>query len=389
MFLHMLRYRIKQIIRTKWLIGWTLLFPLILATAFNAGFGNLIRQDYQDRDPIPVTLITDQQNSIFTKVVDSLARETAKESDSNPLFELVQADSLDKARQLLKEGKVKGIFVEESEQDLRLEVSENGMDQTVLSEFLRTYQNNTELVTDIIRQAGDPDKVDLDKIKEILAADDALQKVTFKDDPVSSNMEYYYSLLAMASLFASWISSFLLSDIIANQSPRGLRFECSPASKLMAVVTSAFAGTAVQFVSNLLLVLYIEKVLGLSFHVPIGYILLVTTLGAAVGINCGIAISVLTNGNQNLCVAIGLAFTMICSFLSGLMVSSMRQIVETHIPLLNRINPSAVMADALYSAGTYGIGKRYWFNVLILMIMLILLTAFSGIKLARSNYDSI
>ena len=52
MFWHMLHYRIKQIVRTKWLIGWTLLFPLILATAFNAGFGNLIRQDYQKRDPV-------------------------------------------------------------------------------------------------------------------------------------------------------------------------------------------------------------------------------------------------------------------------------------------------------------------------------------------------
>lgn len=388
MFWYMLYYRIKQIIRTKWLIGWTLLFPLILATAFNAGFGNLIRQDYTDKDPVPAALII-KDDSVFASVVRSYGQKKEKRSDTAPLFELVEADSLDQARRMLKDGTIKGIFIEEDGQDPRLEVSENGMDQTVLSEFLRTYLNNTKIINDIIKEAGGPQNVDFDKIQSILSKDDVMQQVTFKDRPVSSNMEYYYSLLAMASLFASWISSFLMSDIIANQSPRGLRFECSPAGKMQAVLTSALAGTAVQFLSNLLLVLYIEKILGLSFHVPMGYILLVTTLGAAVGITSGIAISALTNGDQKLCTAIGLAFTMVCSFLSGLMVSSMRQIVETHIPFLNRINPSAVMADALYSAGTYGIGRRYWSNVLILVIMLAVLTVFSGIKLARSNYDSI
>ena len=44
-----------------------------------------------------------------------------------------------------------------------------------------------------------------------------------------------------------------------------------------------------------------------------------------------------------------MAAIMICCFLSGLMIGNMRALVEDFCPLLNRINPAALISDALYS----------------------------------------
>ena len=41
MFLHNLKYEFLQNIRQKELIGWMMLFPIVLATLFYVAFGNI------------------------------------------------------------------------------------------------------------------------------------------------------------------------------------------------------------------------------------------------------------------------------------------------------------------------------------------------------------
>lgn len=44
MFTHVFLYKLKEMFRMKWCIGWNLVFPIVLATAFYMGFGNFIRE---------------------------------------------------------------------------------------------------------------------------------------------------------------------------------------------------------------------------------------------------------------------------------------------------------------------------------------------------------
>lgn len=39
MFGRMFIYKLKELVRNRFLIGWNFLFPLVLATAFYLGFG--------------------------------------------------------------------------------------------------------------------------------------------------------------------------------------------------------------------------------------------------------------------------------------------------------------------------------------------------------------
>lgn len=474
MFLHLLIYRFRDLVRTKYVIGWTLLFPLLLATAFYAGFGDLIRTENGSFDPIPVALVSESgEEGIFSQVVESLAEEdsstgsdtdldadsgtdAAAEADpdagadtgsgtdagsdraagneaagsaSGPALRVTKA-SQEEAEVLLKAGKVSGIYTDRGFfQEPSLTVSGSGMDQTVLSEVLRVYLNDYTVSADLIKGAltgssgassdASADEAEtspskdsvtvgraskeqaisslpglLSRIRKALSAldelksrDESMSRVSFREDPVSSGMQYFFSLLAMASLFSSWSATSFMKSLLADQSAAGLRFECSPAPRLTAAAASALAGILLQALSGFLVVLYIEYVLGLSFHIPLGYILLVTTLGGAVGVSFDMAVSTLTHGNEALNVAIPLTVTMTCSFLSGLMVGSMKQIIENAAPILNRLNPAAVLTDALYCAGTYGVGRQYWSDAASLAVMAALLLLFAGIRMRRQNYD--
>ena len=57
MFLHVFRYRLLTLLRQKWSVGWNVVFPLVLATAFFLGFGNMIKDDPDAFSSIPVAYV--------------------------------------------------------------------------------------------------------------------------------------------------------------------------------------------------------------------------------------------------------------------------------------------------------------------------------------------
>lgn len=387
MFLHLLGYKFKEILRKKWIIAWTLIFPIVLGTAFYAGFGNMIKKDVSEFSPIKVALVTDDESSAFSKMVRVLSKKNSdSDSEYSQMFYLRET-TRDKAENLLNKGKITGIYYADKNKQPSLSVSDTGMDQTILSEFLRTYLNDEKVMTDMSTKGMAA--ATMAKLGKQLGNMDNMSAVTFKAKPISPYMQYFFSLLAMASLFSSWMSVIFMQGISADKSNKGLRFECSPTPKIQAIAAATVAGIIIEFFSNIVIVSYINFVLGLSFGVPIGYVILITTLGGAVGITSGLAISAFTSGNETMDIVIPLAFTMTSSFLSGLMVGNMRQLIELYCPIINRINPSSVFTDALYVAGTYGINAEYWRDVTVLAGMIVLFVVVAAIKLSRRSYDSI
>ncbi len=387
MFLNLLVYKFKELLGKKWIIAWTLIFPLVLGTAFYAGFGNLIKKNFSVFSPINIALVTDNGSSSFSKMVRLLSeKKDMSNSGTSQMFYLTETTG-DKAESLLNKGKITGIYYDYKDSKPSLSVSDTGMNQTILSEFLKTYLNNEKVMIDMSTKGMTAEEIG--KILNELSSNENLSGITFKAKPVSPYMQYFYSLLAMASLFSSWVSVDFMRGISANKSDKGLRFECSPTHKIQAVVTSVVAGIIIALFSNILIVVYLNFILGLYFGVPIGYVIIITTLGSTLGITSGLAISSFTAGNKTMDIVIPLSFSMISSFLSGLMVGNMKQIIELNCPIINRINPSSVFTDALYVAGTYGINADYWKDVIVLAGMILLFIMVAAIRLSRRSYDSI
>ena len=88
-------------------------------------------------------------------------------------------------------------------------------------------------------------------------------------------------------------------------------------------------------------------------------------------------------------IGILLGVSMVSSFLAGLMNNTMKDIVERNVPLLNRINPAALISDAFYCINVYDDMGRYYRNLFTLAAICIALVTASFFMVRRERYDSI
>ena len=391
MFFHVFCYQLKNFSRKKYIIGWNLLFPLVLATAFYIGFGHMVTEDpnsfqtitagYAEVQPVSGTPEegTGSGNAeIFLKVLGQLQTEGGEN-----LIGLTRYDSEKEAREALLDDQIEGYYLNEGG-ELSLHIREEGVNSTILSQILKQYRSACTMEKRIAE--NHPSRL-LQTIAGLSVSREYLEEYT-PGRQISPYLQFFFALLAMSSMYASWIATAMMESMCANLSECGKRFESSGAGKFPSILAGALAGTIFQTVSNAITVLYIEYVLHISFQAPFPEIMMIMGLGSAVGIGFGILFGTLFQ-REALRVAIPLAFSMVSSFLSGLMVGQMKQLVENAVPVLNRINPAAVFTDSLYVLASYGKNQQYWLDVLSMAGMVIVTLSISAVILRRRQYASI
>ena len=83
------------------------------------------------------------------------------------------------------------------------------------------------------------------------------------------------------------------------------------------------------------------------------------------------------------------AVVMPLCFLSGLMMGTMRMIVEQHIPWLNRINPAALISDAFDCLNVYQDYDRYLEKNVSMLILAVLFVTIGILLTRRRKYASL
>ncbi|WP_294242475.1 ABC transporter permease [Pseudobutyrivibrio sp.] len=380
MFIRMFFYKIKEISRNRTLLGWNLVFPLVLSTAFFLGFGNMIKDDPDTFKTIDVGYVnTDEENSPFSQVLTSLS----KKNDGTQVLEVHKFSDVEDAKTALDGDEVEGIYIEESG-EVKTIVPANGLVSTTLNQIVREYENGKVVIENIAKDHPE----NMMKAISMLEINKSVLKEYDFGTNTSPYLQYYFALIAMSSLFSSWISTRMLEGMCANLSENGKRFECAPVYKLPSIVAGILAGVVLQAISNAIVVFYVEGVLGIEFGIPLLNILAITTLGSAVGISFGVLIGSLCK-HPNLLVAIPLCFSMTCSFLSGLMWHQIRQFIEYHCPIINRINPAALLTDCLYVRATYGKTEVYYRDIFTMLIIIAACLIISAMFLRRRKYVSL
>ena len=139
----------------------------------------------------------------------------------------------------------------------------------------------------------------------------------------------------------------------------------------------------------IVLLLYLRYILKLDFEGQIGRMLLISFLGSLIGVSMGIFVGSLGKMKEGIKIGIILGISMVCSFLSGLMNNTMKDLVEKNAPFLNRINPAALISDAFYCINVYDDMGRYYRNLITLALMSVLLVTASFLLIRRESYDSI
>lgn len=379
--LHLFKYRFIQIIRNYSTMFWALAFPLILGTFFYLSFGSLGLEGTGESnwDEIKVAVITEDDSSenarAFASFLASMDGEMLNIQDITR-----ESDALN----ALNEETILGIYYVKETPSLT--VAKNDISESILTSILENYNQNAAMFEKIA--ATHPENL----TKAAAAMEDYRQttaEVSLGGKDMNPNVQYFFALIAYACLSGAFLGIQSSVDGQANLSALGARRSITPTHKLTLVLTDMAVLFLIHFFNILILCLYVSKVLGISLGDNTGALLLVDLMGSMIGVCFGIAIGCLTRMSYGLKTGITVLCTLLPGFLAGLMFGNMKNIIELHCPVINRINPAAVLSDAFYCMGIYNDMKRFTRCLVILAVMCVLFLTAAFLSIRRERYDSI
>lgn len=375
--LHCIKYELLSLLRNKIVVFWMLGFPIILGTLFFAAFGSLAdgEQDYKN---IPVAVIEKEEAPAgFDTLINTLSAGT------DALFSVKTRDE-STAKELMEKGELECIIYAGKEISLEVQGSA-GIKAGIVKSVLDSFKSRYDIISGVAEE--NPEK--LPELMENIGVDAGFIKSTSNEANSDPYVQYFYNLLAMAGLMGSMMGMYCSINHQANLSPLGARVEVSPVSKIKDIFASLISTLLLHNVFTNLGALYLIYVLGINFGVPLWVVFLVNLLSTLIGdcMGCFIgSISTMKEGAKN---GILLAASLGLCFLSGLMYGGMRQVIEQSVPIINRINPAALIVDCFYSLYVYGSYEKLWQNVIVLAVWCVLLLAGSFIATRKRKYKTL
>lgn len=406
MFLHAMKYSFLSLIRSKSLVFWCFAFPLLLGTMFSFAFGGLAKDE--SFHAIPVAIVSDFKTAntdISLTAADEIYRlfdELSKPGAQQ--FLEISYTTEEEALRLLSEKEVYGIITVSMPPiaaytdsaahltqapltlTLSAEMNSDTLYQSILGTFVEQFNMEYQAVAGIALTQSE--KLP-DVFSRMTKTTDYIAKATLGAETLDESLTYFFNLIAMTCLYAAIAGSNLAIDSQANLSPLGARRSISPAPRLATMLGDFSALLLLEFVAVLTALFYFSGVLGVNFGTRFGYVVLTALCGCLTGISLGFFVGSLGHFTRDTKFGILIAVIMASCFLSGLMVGNIRMFVENICPLVNRINPAAQIADALYALIIYPSQERFFRNIASLLIISAVLSLSGLVLIRRKKYASI
>lgn len=381
MFFHNYKYRMKCIVKDKQLMFWTLLFPIILATLFNLAFSNLSSAENFSSINIAVVKELDYEKNI--EFVEAIKSVSSGESGRD-LFN-VEYTSKDEAQKLLDDNKVDGFIY--FDHDIRVTVKKSGINQTILKSFVDEFKQTSSTIKTVIEK--NPEIINQGTLNSFMERKDYIKDVAISKVDPDTTVNYFYTLIAMACFYGSFLGIKEVSVIQGNQSSQGARVNVAPTNKLKVFMASMAAAATVQLFDIGILIAYLALVIKVSFGNQLLYIILTCIIGTIAGVSFGTFIGSIIKKGEGIKIGILIGTTMTMSFLSGMMYDKMKYIINTNMPILGYINPVNLIADSFYSLYYYDNLTKFFTNLVLLCIFTIIFSSITYLVLRRQKYASL
>lgn len=396
MFWHNFKYTLQIIFRDRALVFWTFAFPIILGAFFYLAFSNITSSE--SLDIINIAVVdneTWQNDQIFRPALAELSSD-----DSADRLFYTQYVSRDTADQLLADGEISGyLLLEPTKASPSTEVFSGPSAVTSQTPALNTptiFADKSDINSTILQFAIESIAEQASVIEAVAKEDPsrlaalAHARAANLVDQSGSNLDYtmieYYSLIAMCCLYGGLIGMVAVNQLLANMSTSGKRIAVSPASKSLIILGATLASYIVQLLGLALLFAFLIFVLHVDFGASLVPVVLLSLVGSFAGLALGIFLASTVRSNPNLKVGLVLAITMTGCFFAGMMGPSMKYVIDTNLPLLNRVNPANLITDGFYAL-YYGTLDRYWGNIISLVIISLVMLAVSVYSLRKEQYD--
>lgn len=385
MFFHNFLYSLKVLFRNKPLMFWSFAFPIVLGLLFNLAFKDIEKNE--SFSSFDIAIVNSEEylnNPIYKGAFTSLS-----EGDDK-LFDISYV-SKEEADVLLENKEIVG-YLEFSE-STSITVNQNGINETILKFVVDEIESNKEMINSLIQK-----KLENNKYSEIeLIIGEIKSKVlntsvSLKDqtkDNISYTMIEYYTLIAMTALYGGTIAIYITNLKLANMGSIGKRTAVTAIKKSSLLLSSLLASYLIQILELALLFLFTIFVLSVDYGNNLLYIIILALIGSFAGLTLGVAIATLIRASENTKTGILIAVTMFGCFLSGMMGITMKYVVDTYAPLVNLVNPAALITDGFYNLYYYGLNDNFILDLILLLVFsaVMLLISYRGLR--RQKYDSI
>lgn len=377
--MHIYKTGIKVLLRTKALIFWTLIFPIVLATLFHVAFSNIMASE--SFNPIKVGIIDNnsyQDMTNFKSLIDNISTD-----GDDQILDVSYYKNENKAKQSLENNDISGYYL--IDDDVSIVVKKNGTEQTIMKYIVDTYNQDYHVIENVV-------KFNSGIYKEEMVSS-LYESTSYFTSSNAGNLDmtvlYFYSLIGMVCLYGGFFGINAVNGTEANLSKKAARLSIAPTNKFKNLFYCLLAGFTIQFIEAIILFLYLIFVLNVDFGTKIPYVIIMLLVGSFAGLSMGTFIGVSNKKNEGMKMGLLLGITMMCSFLAGLMMDQMKYIIAKNAPVIGLINPVTMITDGLYSLYYYDNLNRYIFNIISLLIFSMIMIIGSYLFIRRKRYDSI
>lgn len=372
----MIKYSFLAKIRDFSLVFWPLIFPFALATAMYFSIGQMEEADFET---VRAAVVTEQEGEedVFSDYLSEL------EKDDSSLISIRQMSEAQVAG-ALADGEIEGIYY--SGDTPSLTVDSSGLPQSILQMILESYLEGKQTLEDVARLH--PEGVGA-AVRQMADYSSATEEVSLGGRTTNTTAQFFYALIGMACLYGCFIGFRSVMELQANLSALAARRCVSPVHRMQWILSETAVSFGIHFVNMLLLLAYMKYILRLEFTGTYAGMLPVICIGSLIGVTMGMFITSIGKMGEGVKIGIMIGVSMTLSFLAGLMNADIKNVVDRNAPLLNRLNPAALISDALYCLNVYDAPERYIQDLVILSVMCVLLLAGTFVIIRRERYDSI
>lgn len=373
--LRLMKYHLIVKVRNFNMMFWPLVFPLVLATLFYFSFGGIEEADFET---VPAAVVREESaDEAFLTFLEEI------EKDGDHLIQTEEMSGTE-AKKALETKQVSGIFFIGDTPSLM--VGKNGVSESILQSVLASYENGRQTLKTVAGKH--PEKLS-EAIRQMKEYEELVKQVSLGGKTTDGSVQLFYALVAMTCMYGAFIGFGAAITLQANIRALAARRCVTPTHKLTLIISEMVASFLLHFINVTILLIYLRYILRLDFCGQAAKMLLVSFVGSMIGVCMGIFIGSFGKIGEGMKIGILLAISMLCSCLAGLMNGNMKDIVEQHAPILNRINPAALISDAFYCINVYDDSSRYTRNLVSLSLMCVLLILLSFYAVRKERYDSI
>ncbi len=381
MFWHNFKYTFLITLRSKDQIFWSMLFTMILGTLFYATFGNAYEfEQLQTNIPVVVFIDDEEVQKNFTDTIENISIVESGEK----LFAVSYVDSFDEGKNLLTDETI-GFFYSE-DGSLKLMVNGDGIQESILSTIVSNYHQIVTIMTDL---ADKSPEVQMAAMEKLFSEENNNEEINLGNKAdMNAYTDYFFNLIAMSCLFASFAGVVFTINNQANLSSIGARKNVSNTGGLTQIVSGLAAIWILLSIMTCIALAYL-MIIGVSFGDEIPRIILTVFVGNSVGLSSGFFIGSIGRLSEGVKEAIAVAYSLISCFMSGLMIHTMKPLIHMYCPVFEVINPAARLSDAFYALKVYDNYDRFNENIIVLLVMSVIFTLGGFLLGRRKQYASI